>query len=50
MLPLQLIGVGSTIDVVDLLVSVGKVTLWISKLLFLVGLFGHLEDLIWKAL
>jgi hypothetical protein len=36
--PPRLIGVGSTVDVVDLLVSFGKVALQIFGLLFLFGL------------
>jgi hypothetical protein len=43
-------GVGSTINVVDLLVRLREVALWIFGLLFLVGLFGQLENLIYKAL
>jgi hypothetical protein len=31
-------------------VSLREVALWILGLLFLVGLFSHLEDLIYKAL
>jgi hypothetical protein len=40
----------ATIDLVDLHVSLGEIFLWIFGLLFLISLFGRLEDLISKAL
>jgi hypothetical protein len=50
LLPPWLIGVGSTVDVVDLLVSFGEVTLWIFRLLLLINLFGRFEHLICETL
>jgi hypothetical protein len=50
LLPPWLIGVGSTIDVVDPLLSIGEVALWLFRLLILIGLFGHLEHLICETL
>jgi hypothetical protein len=46
LLPLGLIGVGSTIDIVDLLMSFEEVAIWIFRLLLLIILLGHLEHLI----
>jgi hypothetical protein len=46
----DLVGVGSTIDVVHLLMSFGKVTLWFFGLLLLIVLFGHLEHLICETI
>jgi hypothetical protein len=50
LLPFCLIGVGSTADVVDHLVSFGEVAFWVFWLLLMINLFGHLEDLICKTL
>jgi hypothetical protein len=49
MLPPYLIGVGSTVDVVDLL-SFREVVLWFFRLLLLIGLFCRLERLICETL
>jgi hypothetical protein len=46
LLPLRLIGVGSTIDVVDLLMSFREITLSFFGLLPLIDLLGLLERLI----
>jgi hypothetical protein len=45
-----IIGIGSTIDVVVLLVSFCEISFWVFQLLLLIDLFGRLEDLICKAL
>jgi hypothetical protein len=50
LLPLGLIWVGATEDVVDLFVSFGVVALRILGLLLLIGHVGHLENLIYETL
>jgi hypothetical protein len=50
LLPLRLIGVGSTVDVVDLLMSFGEIALWFFGLLLLIDLLDHLECHICKTL
>jgi hypothetical protein len=40
----------SNIDVVDLFMSLGEVTLWFFGLFLLIGLFGRLENLIYETL
>jgi hypothetical protein len=50
LLPLGLIHVGATKDIIDLLVCFGEVTLGILGLLLMIGRFGHLENLIYKTL
>jgi hypothetical protein len=50
LLPHLLIGVRSTEDVVNLLVSFGEVALWVFKLLILINLFGRLENFICETL
>jgi hypothetical protein len=50
LLPPGLIRVGATKYIVDLLVSLGEVTLGILGLLLLISRLGHLENLICKTL
>jgi hypothetical protein len=50
LLPLGLIQVGATKNVVDLFMSLGEVALGILELLLLIGRLGHLENLIYKTL
>jgi hypothetical protein len=50
LLPLGLIRVGATKNIVDLLVSLGEVTLGILGLLLLISRLGRLENLICKTL
>jgi hypothetical protein len=50
LLPLGLIGVRPTKDVVDLLESLREITLWVFCLLLLLDLFGQFEDFIREAL
>jgi hypothetical protein len=50
LLPPWLIWVGATIDVVDLLMSFGEVTLGLFGLFLLIGPFGHLEHRICETL
>jgi hypothetical protein len=50
LLPLGLIRVGATKNIVDLLVGFGEVALWILRLLLLLSQLGHLENLICKTL
>jgi hypothetical protein len=50
LLPLGLIQVGATKDIIDLLMCFGEVTLGILGLLLMIGRFGRLENLICKTL
>jgi hypothetical protein len=50
LLPLGLIRVGATKNIVDLLVHLGEAALGILRLLLMIGRFGHLENLIYKSL
>jgi hypothetical protein len=50
LLPLGLIRVRATKNIVDPLVSLGEVSLGILGLLLLIGRLGHLENLICKTL
>jgi hypothetical protein len=50
LLPLGLIGVRSTEDVVDLLTSFREATFWVFCLLLLLDLFGWLENFICEVL
>jgi hypothetical protein len=50
LLPLGLIRVGATKDIVNLLMRLREIILGILKLLLLIGRLGHLENLICKTL
>jgi hypothetical protein len=50
LLPLGLIRVEATKNIVDLLVGLGEVALGILGLLLMIGQFGYLENLIYKTL
>jgi hypothetical protein len=50
LLPLGLIWVGTTKNIVDLLTCLGLVTLGILRLLLMISRFGRLENLIYKTL
>jgi hypothetical protein len=50
LLPLGLIRVGATKNVVDLFMSLKEVTIVILELLPLIGCLGHLENVIYKTL
>jgi hypothetical protein len=50
LLPLRILGDGSTVDVVDLLMSFREIALWFFGLLLLTGLLDHLEHLICETL
>jgi hypothetical protein len=50
LLPLGLIRVGATKNIVDLLVCLGEVTVGIIRLLFLISQLCRLENLICKTL
>jgi hypothetical protein len=50
LLPLGLIWVGATKNVVDLFMSLGDVALGILRLLLLIRQLGYFENLIWKTL
>jgi predicted benzoate:H+ symporter BenE len=50
LLPLGLIRVGATKNIVDLLVGIGEVIIGILGVLLMIGRFGRLENLIYKTL
>jgi hypothetical protein len=50
LLPLGIIRVGATKNIVDLFVCLREVTLGILRLLLMIGRFGCLENLIYKIL
>jgi hypothetical protein len=50
LLPLRILGDGSTVDVVDLLMSFREIAIWFFGLLLLIGLLDHLEHLICEIL